>query len=213
MDTARRARRRWLLAAALLGLPLAGLGHAIAYVCRYGTYGWVLQGEGVHAYFPQLFALTGAGLGALLVVALLAGGLGHVMLSRGVGLRPAPGQPVVDLLLTVAAVQLQAYLVQETIEALAGGAHLDAAWLAATLGWGALGQLPVAALAALGLAWLSTRFHPALAGLRSLWHACGVALAPEPILAIRPAPRPDASIALAVAAPAALAKRGPPCRR
>lgn len=212
MDTVRPARRRWLLSAGLLGLPLSGLGHAIAYVCRYGPRGLSLQGQGVHAYFPDTFALCAAALGAVLVAGLVVGGIGHVALGRGAGRRPMPRRRALDLILVVAAVQLQVYVVQETVEALRSGVQLDVPWLLAMLGWGLAGQLPVAALAGLGLSWLSARFEPALARLRSLCRACRpAATVPVPV-AVPVRPAPDAAARLAGVAPAALVKRGPPPR-
>ena len=213
MGQVRPARGRWLLAAALIGIPLSGLGHTIAYVCRYGAAGLAIEGEGVHAYFPQLFALGGAALGMLLIAGVLVGGAGNVALGRGAGMRPAPRQSAVDLLLVVLAVQLQVYVVQETIEALAGGTALDVPWLLGMLGWGVVGHVPVAGLAALGLSWLSARFEPGLARLRSLWHACGeLAVLPAPVTArLAPPHIADAAARLAGVAPAALVKRGPPC--
>lgn len=210
MRGVRTAGRGWLVAAALLGLPLSALGHAIAYFCRYGAYGLALEGQGVHAYFPRLLALSGTALGAVLVGGLLVGGLGHMALSRGMGLRPGRRRSAVDLLLVVAAVQIQVYVVQETVEALAGGVQLDTGWMAAMLVWGIAGQLPIAVLAAFGLAWLSIRFEAAVAGLHTLWQACSGALLRTPVVAAQPGRALDGVARLAQAAPAALVKRGPP---
>jgi hypothetical protein len=205
------ARRGWFLAAASLGAPHSAHGHLLAYLCRYGAHGLVLEGQGVHTYFPRLFALTGAALGAVLVAGLLVGGLGHLALSRGAGLRPARRRSVLDLLLVMAAVQMQVYVAQETVEALAGGIRLDTVWMTSMLVWGIGGQLPIAILAAFGLAWLSTRFDAGLAGLRSLWRGTSALLAGAPLVVAEPGRAFDTVARLAQAAPAALVKRGPPC--
>ena len=103
---------RHLLAAALLGLPLAEVGHTIAFVARYGAAGLELQTVGVHGYFPTALRLSAAGVGLTLLGAVCLLGLGRLLLGRGLGLTRTGGQPFVSLLLVAAVVQLDVYLVQ-----------------------------------------------------------------------------------------------------
>lgn len=114
------------------------------------------------------------------------------------------------LLIAATVVQMQVYVIQETAEALAGGLHLDAAWLLSMLGWGLAGQLPVACLAALCLPWLSIRFDLAMAGLRSLWQPSQTHLRHVAVV-VTSCDQVAGPVAwMAQAAPVVLVKRGPP---
>jgi hypothetical protein len=87
-----------------------------------------------------------------------------------VGLRndrlPEAGWAVGPLLLTLAGAQLAIFAGQELAEA--SLAALPPTPAAQLLGWGVLGQLPVAMLAAFGLSWFSARVRRAIRRLRRL---------------------------------------------
>ena len=147
---------------AFLGLGLAVMasqaGHLIAYQLRYGDAALQLQSTGAHAYFPALVKMgLGVTAAATLVGALIVGFA-----------RLAPGRPVaagnvprfMRLLSALFAAQLAVFLAQETLEAALGGTAFASP--AALLLWGAFGQMPFAALAALALRWLLVEVRPAL---------------------------------------------------
>ncbi len=176
-----------VLAAGVLG---SQAGHLLAYELRFGGAADQLQSSGIHSYFPAV-AKTGLGLASL---ALLAGLL-VVGMARVVGGKPIAGASApsfVRLLAAVYTLQLALFAVQETAEAMLGGAPAGSAPL--LLMWGAVGQLPVAIAASLAVRWLLVRVRPALALLRLVpvyrwivgaftvrsWPpAAGLALSPE----------------------------------
>jgi hypothetical protein len=195
----------------VLGIPLSEVGHTLAYLAHYGREGLFLQSEGVHAYFPGALQLSATVLGLGLLTALLVLGLGRLVLGKGAGLRRAGAQPVLDLLVVAAAVQLQTYLIQEVLEVLAAHRELSFGLLFSIVGWGLAGQLPVAALAALALSWLSIRMEAAAAGLRCLWQDCLRLRPPAPVVVINVRPVCVSVVnTLARVARQALVKRGPP---
>jgi len=152
------------LASLILGAGLLGsqAGHLLAYELRFGGAASQLQSTGVHSYFPAI-AKTGLGIASLALLAgLLVVGMAR-MLSRGpviAGTAPS----FVRLLAAIYTLQLALFALQETAEALLGGAPAGSAPL--LLMWGALGQLPVAIAASLAVRWLLVRVRPALAVLR-----------------------------------------------
>jgi hypothetical protein len=205
-----RAGKGWPLAAALIGLPLSELGHVAVYLARYGEAGLTLQTQGIHGYFPQLLGLSVSLMGALLLAALVFGGLGRVALSRGMGLNPRSGQPPLAMFVVAAAVQLAVYVLQETVETLLIGRSLDVWWLVQMLAWGMAGQVPIAMLAAVGMTWLSIRFDAGVSTLRSLWQACQAWLVPPPVFTAGWSPVPDAAVRRTALPRTAHQKRGPP---
>lgn len=210
MQSASRAGRGWLVTAPLVGLPLSELGHALVYLGRYGAAGYAFESRGVHGYFPHLLGLSAGLLGAAVLAGLLLGGLGRLALSRSIGLRPSAGQPVLALFMAAAALQLAVYVLQETLETAVQGLPLEFSWLLPMLAWGIAGQLPIALLAAVGLAWLSIRFDAGLSRLRSLWQACRAILQAPPLVTSDPRPAPAPALPPASVAPAVLPTRGPP---
>jgi hypothetical protein len=200
----------WVPAAALLGVPLSQLGHALVYLCRFGAAGLRFETEGVHGYFPQLLGLSAGVVGAAVLTCLVLGGLGRIAAGRGMGMRPLGGQRPSTLLVAAASVQLAVYVIQETVESAFAGGPLQFGWLVSMLAWGLVGQLPIALLAAVGLAWLSIRFDAGIARFRSLWQACDAWLPSPPLVTDdrRPAPGPVARPTRV--APAILPERGPP---
>ena len=196
---------------ALLALPLAEVGHTLTYAVRYGPPGLELQTVGVHGYFPTALRLSVAGVGLTLLAAVCVLGLGRILLGRGLGLTRTGGRPFLPLLLVAMVVQLDVYLVQETVETLLAHEPYTFATLGSVLAWGLAGQLPVAAASALGLRWLSFRLEATIEGFRGAFQLTARLLRPGPPLAVevRPAPISRAWV-LGQQARAAFAKRGPP---
>jgi hypothetical protein len=112
-----------------------------------------------------------------------------------------------ELLPVLFTAQLIVFAGQETIESLAaGGGHLPS--VVELLFWGAFGQLPSAAIAAVALTWLLVRLEAAWTVLLT-----GPArLLPQPgALSERAAPRAPAPARLLTSTfPSAFRKRGPP---
>jgi hypothetical protein len=202
---------RHVAAAALLALPLSEVGHTLTFVARYGAPGLELQTVGVHGYFPTALRLSVAGVGVALLAAVCLLGLGRLLLGRGLGLTPTGGQPFLSLLLVAAVVQIDVYVVQETVETLLSGEPYTFATLGSILAWGLAGQVPVAAAGALGLRWLSVRLEAALDGIRGAFQLSIRLLRPvlPPPVRSRP-PRRSRARLLGQQAAAAFAKRGPP---
>lgn len=156
--------RRGRLALFVVGAAAAAsqAGHLIAFQLRFGAAAQQLQAAGVHAYFPQLAkTLIGASaLAALAALAIVAAA--RVASGRRIEKSSAPSP--MRLLAVLFTVQLAIFAVQETVEALLGGAHVASA--GELLLWGTIGQLPVAVVAAFALRWLAARVEPALWALR-----------------------------------------------
>ena len=142
-----------------VGTVASQAGHLLAYQLRFGQVAGQVQSSGAHAYLPSL-AKAVLGLAALAVL----GGLVIVALARLIGMRAErdSAPPYLRLLAVLFTVQLGAFAVQETAESLVTGAQTS---LHLVLVWGTVGQLPVAAVAALALRWLLARVRPALAYL------------------------------------------------
>ena len=148
--------------AAGVGVLGSQAGHLLAYELRFGGAAEQLQSTGVHAYFPAV-AKTGLGLSSLALVAgLLVVGMARVVARRPIDGAPAPS--FVRLLAAIYTLQLALFAVQETAEAMLGGAPTGSAPL--LLMWGAVGQLPVAVAASLAVRRLWVQVRPALAVLR-----------------------------------------------
>lgn len=202
----RRLPWKAIPAAALAG---SQLGHLFVYALRLGPEGLGSAGSGAHGYFPALaMALAGIAGGAFLA-ALVVLGAARILVARGGGARVFERPPTLDLMAVLFALQLSAFAGQETAEALLTGRPAPTA--ADLILWGTLGQLPIAALAALALSWLTAGFRRALADL-----TCARASAPlSRTLGVRVPGRPKRASALVVAwSPGLrLPRRGPPPAR
>lgn len=180
-------------------------GHLLVYQIRFGPAALSLQSSGAHAYFPVL-AKTGLGIAAAgMIAGLLIVGLARVVSGRRVGPESAPSY--LRLLAGLFTIQLALYCLQETIEAqLSGRAPGSSTDLVM---FGAAGQVPAAASAALALRWLFTEVRPALRLLvvgfaqleQPLWD---VLLARAPVFV----PLEPSFVADATAMP--VSRRGPP---
>ncbi|HXC76744.1 MAG TPA: hypothetical protein VNU19_06815 [Candidatus Acidoferrum sp.] len=192
---------------ALVGLGAVGsqAGHLLVYQLQYGSSALAVQSHGVHAYFPVL-AKTSLGVTAgMFLGALLLVGVSRLLAVRP-GTKMTPGPSYFSLLAALFTIQLTCFVLQETIESVVAGAAVASAPHLILLG--SLGQLPVAAIAALALKWLSVRFEAALTTLRQaitpeVW-------AHETVLLLLAHRAPSAQLALVDTCPTAFAKRGPP---
>jgi hypothetical protein len=196
------------VAMALVALPVSQLGHMVAYVARHGGEGLAIESRDVHAYFPLVLSWSGLLVGSLTLGALLVLGLGRLAVGRALGLATAERQSLPELFLVAAAVQMNVFMAQETVESLVAGEPLDGAFVVSTLFWGAVSQLPIALLGAVALRWLSVRLVALCA--TPLSDALAAIRPPAPLTIVRrwlpqvEAPRP------ADWGPGALVTRGPP---
>lgn len=159
----------------VLGLAIVGsqAGHVLAYGLRFGGAAATLQSSGAHAYFPSVVKPALGGTALAILAAMLAVGFARIAAGRGVEHEPAPS--LLRLLAVMYTLQLGCFAVQETAEAALSGASPSSA--SVLLLWGTIGQLPVAAVAAVALRWLLVRLRPALL---VLWSRCKAALQPMP---------------------------------
>lgn len=201
------ARRRW---PAVLLIALAGsqFGHLVSYQLRLGPQASAAQSSGRHAYFPAAISLSAALLGAAVITGLLLLGGARLLIGRRCEVRPPERRrPSLAMVALLFALQLAVYMVQETGEALASAATLPSA--ADLLLWGMVGQLPVAAAAAVALTWLGGRLRGALSELRYLLEQ--VRQRPSSLPAHVEMPDPGGiRNPLQASAPAVFVKRGPP---
>jgi hypothetical protein len=196
------SRGRLALLLLVAGAVGSQAGHLLAYELRFGGAAAQLQTTGVHAYFPAV-AKTGLGLASLALLAgLLVAGMARVVARRPTAGASAPS--LVRLLAAIYTMQLALFAVQETVEAVLGGAPAGSAPL--LLMWGAVGQLPVAIAASLAVRWLLVRVRPALAALRLVPAYRWIV----PTLDYRSLPPSAAGLALASQAFNHFYRRGPP---
>ena len=196
------------LALAVLGIGLIGsqAGHLLAYQLRFGDAAKHLQSSGAHAYFPLVAKTTLGAIAIAFMAALFVIGLAR-MLRGALSVRTRTGPRYIELLAALFTIQLVAFIAQEVGEALIAGAAVDSA--EHLLLWGTLGQLPVAAFAALALRWLWTRFESVVQDLRAVLaiapanHAAGT-------VAVTRWPAYSGASLLAQVAGGSLGKRGPP---
>lgn len=200
--------RRLLGATILLGLVLSQPGHALGYFAAYGWRSLAIQSHGIHAYFPTAIHFSVGLLVTLLLAAAALLGLGRLAVGSALGLKRDRAASPVELIFVLVIVQFNAYFLQELTEALAAHQFVDGAWLLTALWIGLVGQLPIAILAALLLAWCSVRLRAAITALR--WALVTIPCSPPRAAnAAHPVSGPPAAD-LAKTFPAAFRKRGPP---
>ena len=199
-----RSSRHRALAVPLVAVASSPLGHLLAYQARFGAAATHEQSSGAHAYFPAVAATLSAALGATLVASLLLVAVARLVAGRRQGLQPGRRWPFIDVLAAVFTIQVGTYVVQEAAEALATGAATPP--IPELLLWGALGMLPVALIAAIGLTWLSVHLEAAVRRLRSVAIPAG----PPPNVKIPQPVRADVRDPLRTVALGAFGKRGPP---
>jgi hypothetical protein len=190
----------------VLGVGILGsqAGHLLAFQLRFGSAAQHLQSSGAHAYFPLLAKTALGAVATAFVAAIFVIGLARVLAGRS-RMRSGSAHGYMELLAALFTIQLACFITQEVGEALVAGAAVDSA--AHLLLWGSLGQLPVAALAAVALGWLWTRFQSAIGDLRAV---LAVARAPQAPVAVALRPVPDRGLLLWQVAGGSLGKRGPP---
>jgi len=121
--------------------------------------------------------------------------------------RDPSGPSYLRLIAALYTIQLALFVVQETAEATFAG--VPAGSIMTLLLWGTLGQLPVAAVAALALRWLAIRFEAAVEEIQELVGL--VEPSPGVVPALPPAVIPtEADTLHSQIARSALHKRGPP---
>ena len=198
-------RRAW---PAVLGLAVLGsqAGHLLAYQLRFGAAAQHIQSTGAHGYFPLLAKTTLGVVGAFLLAGLFLIGLARVLTGRASS-RTAAGPSYLGLLAVLFTIQLACFVGQEAGEALLAGSPVDSA--PHLLLWGTLGQLPVAALAAVALGWLARRYETAVSDVRAVLNARPSSL-PLGAVAIPVWGTLGRALLLSQVAGASLAKRGPP---
>jgi hypothetical protein len=195
-------------ALAVLGVGLIGsqAGHLLAYQVRFGAAAQQFQSSGAHAYFPLLAKTTLGAIAAAFVAGIFVIGLARVLTGRSRPRRSSE-RSYIGLLAALFTIQLACFITQEVAEGMVAGLAVDSA--PHLLLWGTLGQLPVAAVAAVALGWLWTRFESVVDDLRAI---LAVAQSPRPPVAAVIAPRPvfDRALLLSHVAGGSLGKRGPP---
>lgn len=205
-------RRLRYLGVSLIVFTLASaqLGHMVAYGLKLGPGpAAAFQSQSVHSYFPTTARLAGALLGAGLILSLLIVGGARLLAGRRRRLQIETGWRWLDTMAVLFTMQLAIFAGQETIEALVAGASVTS--VPELVLWGAIGQLPVAAVGGLALSWFSARLVQALRQLRApvlespqLWPAQPTCVSSWP---------PAALLPLRISAPAVFRKRGPPPNR
>ncbi len=190
-----------------LGLLGSQAGHLLAYQVRFGTAAQGIQSTGAHAYFPLVAKMAlGAG-AAVFIGALLLAGVARILSGRTVSSGSEPS--FISLLAVLFSLQLAVFAAQEVSESMIAGSTVGSA--PDLLLWGALGQLPIAVVAALALRWLTTRVEAAVGAIRELVRAAlPMPMPAAPLVAVRLYAAPDRALLMSRVAGMSLARRGPP---
>ena len=192
---------------AVLGLGLLGsqAGHLLAYQVKFGAAAQQIQASGAHAYFPLVAKTALGAAAAALIGALVVMGLARILSGRRVRSTTEPSY--ISLFAFLFSIQLAAFVAQETAEAIIASSSVGSA--PGLMLWGTLGQLPIAAIAALALHWLSARVESAVGLIRDVIGAT-VPLRPAPLVAIPVYEASDQALLTSRIAWSNLARRGPP---
>jgi hypothetical protein len=192
---------------AVLGLGLLGsqAGHLLAYQVRFGAAAQQIQSSGAHAYFPLVAKTALGAAAAALIGALVLVGLARILSGRRI--RSTSERSYVSLLAVLFSIQLAAFLAQEVAEAIIAGNRVASA--PELMLWGTLGQLPIAAIAALAFRWISARIEVAVGLIRDIVRPT-IALHAAPTIAIPVHAASDQALLISRVARSPLAKRGPP---
>jgi len=195
------------MAFAVLGLGLIGsqAGHLLAYLVRFGAAAQQIQSSGAHAYFPLVAKTALGAAAAALIGALLLVGLARILSGRRIGSTAEPSY--VSLLAFLFSLQLAIFVAQEVAEGLIAGSSVGSA--PGLMLWGTLGQLPIAAIGALALRWLSARVVIAAGLIRDVVGAT-VTLRPAPLVPIPVYAASDQAVLMSRVVGSSLAKRAPP---
>ncbi|HEX9560751.1 MAG TPA: hypothetical protein VGA76_05910 [Candidatus Dormibacteraeota bacterium] len=195
------------MAFAVLGLGLIGsqAGHLLAYLVRFGAAAQQIQSSGAHAYFPLVAKTALGAAAAALIGALLLVGLARILSGRRIRSTAEPSY--VSLLAFLFSLQLAIFVAQEVAEGLIAGSSVGSA--PGLMLWGTLGQLPIAAIGALALRWLSARVVIAAGLIRDVVGAT-VTLRPAPLVPIPVYAASDQAVLMSRVVGSSLAKRAPP---
>ncbi len=197
--------RRMVLAVLGLGLLGSQAGHLLAYQIRFGASAQQIQSTGAHAYFPLVAKTAVGAAAAALIGALLVVGLARILGGRRI---PSTTEPsYVSVLAFLFSIQLAAFVAQEIAEAIVVGSTMRSA--PDLMLWGTLGQLPIAAIAALAFRWLSARVEAAVGVLLDVVGAIVPSPLPPPLPILSYAASDQALLTSRIAW-SDLAKRGPP---
>jgi hypothetical protein len=198
--------RRWAVAVAAVGILGSQAGHLLTFQLIFGSAAQHLQSSGSHGYFPLLAKTALGAIAAAFLAGIFVIGLGRVLSGRP-RVAGASQKPFLELVAILFTIQLACFIAQEIGEAMiAGTSAASAPYL---LLWGTLGQLPMAAVAAIGLRWLGTRFESAVENLRAVLTGSREPRMPA-LIAIRTRPAANGSALLTQLAGGPLDKRGPP---
>jgi hypothetical protein len=196
-----------VLAVAGLGLLGSQAGHLLAYQVRFGAAAQGIQSTGAHAYFPLVAKTALGALAAVLIGGMLLVGLARIL--RGRRARSDSEPSFISLLAVLFSIQLGVFAAQEVVESLAAGSSVRSA--PDLLLWGALGQLPIAVVAALALRWLTSRVEAAVGAIREVVSATVPMPLPAAVpVATRVYAAPDRALLMSRVAGMSLARRGPP---
>jgi hypothetical protein len=198
--------RRQAVAVAAVGILGSQAGHLLTFQLIFGSAAQHLQTSGSHAYFPLLAKTALGAIAAAFLAGMFVIGLARVLSGRS---RVTVGaqKSFLELVAILFTVQLACFIVQEVGEAMVAGT--SAASAPYLLLWGTLGQLPVAAVAAIGLRWLWTRFEAAVEGLRAVLTAVRTPRIPA-LVTVEAWPAPNGALLLLQLTGGPLSKRGPP---
>ena len=197
--------RRMAFAVLGLGLLASQAGHLLAYQVRFGAAAQQIQSSGVHAYFPLVAKTALGAAAAALICALLVIGLARILNGRRI--KSASEPSYVSLLAVLFSIQLAAFVAQEVAEGIIAGNRVASA--PELMLWGTLGQLPIAAIAALAFRWLSARIEFAVGLIRDIVRATS-ALQAAPAIAIPVYAASDQALLTSRIAWSDLTRRGPP---
>ncbi len=192
---------------AVLGLGLLGsqAGHLLAYQIRFGAAAQQIQSSSAHAYFPVVAKTALGAAAAALIGAFLLVGFARILTGRHI--RSVSEPSYLSLLAFLFSIQLAAFAAQEVAEALVASASVRSA--PDLMLWGTLGQLPIAAIAALALRWLSARLEAAVGLIRDVVGASVPLGLPAPMAVLAYAASDEALLGSRQAW-SNVAKRGPP---
>jgi hypothetical protein len=189
-----------------IGILGSQAGHLLAFQLIFGSAAQHLQSSGAHAYFPLLAKTALGAIGAALLAGMFVIGLARVVSGRS-RITTGSQKSFIELVAILFTVQLACFVVQEVGEAIvAGTGPASAPFL---LLWGTLGQLPVAAVAAIGLRWLWTRFEAAVEDLRAVLTSVRTPRIPA-LVKVEAWPAPNGALLRLQLAGCPLGKRGPP---
>lgn len=200
--------RRQVLAVAGIGILGSQAGHLLAFQLIFGSAAQHLQSMGSHAYFPLVAKTALGAIAAAVLLGMFVVGLSRVLSGRSRVAGPS-GLPFVQLVAALFTIQLACFITQEVVEGMVSGSGSASA--PSLLLWGTMGQLPVAAMAAIGLRWLWTRFEAAVQDLRALLTAVRTPRIPV-LITVQAWPAPNNSLLRSQLVRGSPSKRGPPAR-